>query len=131
MKLNYDCMRDVLLFLEKNIVLDDDLYFPETFSIDVILEDASIAEKYTKAEVYYAIHNMDQCGFLYVQKNESDDKVEYFVYDITYDGHVFLSGIRSDTVWKNIKDKLISMGISNIPTILTCVEKYVEGFFKK
>ena len=130
MKLSYDCMRDVLILLEEHLTVDADLCFSE-MSINDIMAYNYICDRYSIEEVAYSVHNLYQCDFVSAEHYESDDALEYRVYDVTYTGHEFLATVRSDNVWHYIKEQLKHINIANIPTIVMCAKRFIDAAFNK
>lgn len=58
MELNLTCIRDLLIYLEKELTLDDSLMFQ---SIDLTeLADAPELNQYSRKELFYTIYNLEQ-----------------------------------------------------------------------
>ena len=129
MQLNYDCIRDVLLFLEKHLAVDENLCFSR-MSLDDIMESTLISDRYSVNEVAYTIHNLYQCEFIDAIVDDSDDELNYIVFDITYIGHEFLSSIRNDNIWNKIKEQLLSIKITSIPAIVKCADSILTALIK-
>ena len=129
MKLNYDCIRDVLLFLEENLNVDEKLRFSE-ISVDNIMENKLISERYSIAEVAYTIHNLYQCDFINVIECDADNELDYVVCDVTYLGHEFLAAIHDDNIWNKIKTRLLSINITSIPAIIGCANNLLTALLK-
>ncbi len=113
MKLNVDCMRDILLTMES-------YGYGEISDIDT-LHDA--LPNYTEEEISYACLKMDEAGFIDIL---SADMMGSFiptvvqVTDITYEGHQFLENIRQQNIWNKTKEtakKLGSFSISALQAI--------------
>jgi hypothetical protein len=106
MKLNYDCLRDVLLALEENLQMSEDLSF------DILkLEDITNlldSKNYSPKDIYYAVYNLIEIDMVEGDIQFADGGIPYFCYiqNITYRGHEFLQTVKSETVWSQIKDKL-------------------------
>lgn len=117
MILNYDCLRDVLLVLEKNLTFDDDLAFVD-LNLDKLFTFDSLS-KYTKEDIYYCVYNLLEIGFVDGTLKLADGGMPYHcdISNITYEGHEFLQSIKSDTVWENIKSKLKPIAGLSIPLI--------------
>lgn len=107
MKLNLDCMRDILLTLEQfdygEIVHPKDL-------------EKRLSSNYSRADVYYSALKLAEAGFI---------KADYFdipgdvpeislIYDITYAGHEFLNSIRPTSVWHKLSPVLQNAGIASL-----------------
>jgi len=123
MKLDYDCIRDVLLFLEENLTLENDFSFSHMLSTEIVLQE-QLTDFYAPQDIYYSIYNLYQCGFLEAYEVSADDVTIFSVYNITYEGHEFISHIRDNTFWKKLKSKLLDIKIENIPTIVS-VAKWI------
>lgn len=130
MKFDYDCMRDVLLFLENEITFDEGLNFPD-ISLSDIMENKLISEKYHITDVAYVVHHLCSCGFLDYIDSSSDNVSDYLINDITYSGHELLAAIHDDTIWNKIKSKLLSIKITSIPAIISCANSILNAAFKE
>lgn len=112
MHLNYDCLRDVLIELEKRLDIVNSseltglvsLRF-KYLSIDRLCSFDELSP-YPAEDVFYAIHNLHQAGFI-----EADIEIvsgivsRCVVCDITHPGHEFLRSIKDETIWTLIKRK--------------------------
>ena len=117
MKLNPDCVRDILLIIETTTSFDDIFYYEAS-------NHASFTnlKKYSHAETIYHIRQCNLHGFLYaVDWNlEADVSVQ----DLTPLGHQFLADIRSDNIWtktKSVSKKVGSASVSALMQIATGV----------
>lgn len=121
MKLNYECMRDVLIFLEENLTVDCD----GELSFGLICLDDLYGElsQYSNEDIYYSVFNLKQAEFL---SCSPDDEPIYKIYSIdyiTFKGHEFLSEIRDNDKWKNVKSIL-----GNVKTFsLSAISAVAEG----
>lgn len=114
MKLNHDCVRELLLYLEENLDNSNKIQFSEIKISN--FDDATI--------IYTAIK---LCEAGYITANiERDVYSEIFGYisDISWDGHKFLDTIRDNQVWnstKKILSKVSSSSISFVSNIASQV----------
>lgn len=107
MKLNLNCMRDILLTLEQfdygQIIHHKDL-------------EKRLSSNYSEADVYYSVLKLAEADFI---------KADYFdvpggvpqislIYDITYAGHEFLNSVRPASVWQKLIPTLQNAGISSL-----------------
>lgn len=116
MKLNPDCIRDILLTVEENASISNPV------TIDNPTSPLNIGLKHTYAvqyerlkdypfdEIKYHIRQCHEPGLLINFKTYFNDTLS--IDDLSPNGHEFLSNIRSDTVWN--KTKLISTRFSDI-----------------
>ena len=110
MKLNLDCMRDILLTLEKC-----DLF--ETLDSFTLQEELT---NHTDKDVLYACAKLLEADFITGDKIEECGSSEYVIVnvsDITYSGHEFLNSIRPETVWDKVKSAIADSGVSSIKAI--------------
>lgn len=117
MKLNYDCLRDVLLSLESHLELDDLLAF-QCYSFEDILNFKDL-QNYSDKDIFYAIYNLKQIDFINCSILYSDGGTprKVLISNINYSGHEFLETIKSDTIWKTLKEKFSFGGGMSLPII--------------
>lgn len=110
MKLNPDCVRNVLLKIEEEhkIHIDDDN--------DVTFEPVWLETLYNafpgtpKEDIFYTLFNLEQAG--YVCSNLLDENTAsemYAVNYITFSGHEFLERIRNEKNWNAAKGILAAV----------------------
>lgn len=107
MHLNYDCLRDVLIALEKllNVKAGDSFTF-SLVSVQDLMQDPDIIG-YRVEDVFYCVHNLEQAGFVDACISRSGIYVhEFAVMDITYAGHMFLRSIQDVTIWSLLKKRI-------------------------
>ena len=129
MKLNFDCIRDLLLYLEKSLTLDDDLMFKQINLATICNSDEM--KNYSREDIYYSIHNLNERKYIKAVINKGDSVFICHITDITPTGHDFLQSIRPLTVWEQIKHKCqktgtISFGII-INTASSILAKMIIG----
>ena len=112
MKLNPDCVRDVLMALEG--ITDGRTSY--TFgSFEAFKENFSLAA-YTADEVEYHLRQCDMNGFLSGAKFSTSGG--FTVVDISPRAHEFLANIRSDTVYKATKERLGKIGVCSLKALV-------------
>lgn len=117
MKLNNDCLRDVLLYLEncdyyilneENGVESRGIWFAK------ICENFT---QYSKPEIYYTLSNLEQAGFIDLYKIPSCDSLDCRVNFITFYGHEFLNSIRHESTWNKTKEIAGKVGNFSLETL--------------
>lgn len=113
MKLDLDCIKDVMVFLEDNLT-DDNAFVPNQ-----IYESL---EKYSYEDVEYTVKALlsekwiagivQEIGGLYIVKS------------ITPDGHNYLNAIKDESIYKIIKKHFATAGTSTL-SFLTVIIKDV------
>lgn len=109
MKLNHDCVRQVLLDLEKNLDLPN---------IEKSYEEAispSTFEKYGEKTVEYSLLQLINVHYVDgVPLYGSNVLLSCSVSSITWDGHQFLDTIRDSKIWKKTKGILSHLESASI-----------------
>ena len=115
MKLNLDCVRDVLLQCEK-------MGYNEHLRLDDL---KTSLPKYSEDEIEYTCLKLSEADYLKITtKDLSNQKIILRINDITFKGHEFLNDIRSDNVWEsimNVSKKIGTSSVSGIAKIATGV----------
>lgn len=117
MKLNLDCIRDILFLLEEKLTISSDLEIL-TLELDEI---SSILSTYDVGEISNTLIVLNEAGFIVCDTFFSSDFIEDIsVSRITYSGYQFLESIRPEPVWhkvKNISSRVGSFSINAISQI--------------
>ncbi|WP_138090900.1 DUF2513 domain-containing protein [Halalkalibacterium halodurans] len=101
MKLNYDCVRDVLLTCE-------DLGFDEKPSAKFFIEHEKL-QCYTVEDILYSFKQLDSAGYIEIREFKALRVPFDFIFkEITWSGHEFLKNIKDDSVWSKAKEKVSS-----------------------
>ncbi|WP_195536357.1 DUF2513 domain-containing protein [Bacillus paralicheniformis] len=100
MELKHDCIRDLLLELEKNLKLN------QTLSVSDIANLSSM-KCYHQDDIVYTINKLDEAGFI---KSISYMGGGLDVSEITYYGHQFLDNVRGNSIWSETKSQLSKVG---------------------
>lgn len=120
MKLNHDCTRECLLFLEQELELNQ--------SIDPT--DVINSLNYTEDITSYALQKLREVNYIVGGVNITYDFygngiIEHTpIKDITWEGHEYLDTVRDNRVWKKTKDitsSLKSVSLSMMKTVATQV----------
>lgn len=100
MKLNYDCVRELLLTLEENLVMDDSLSYP-SLNLNQVCEKMP---DFSRADIAYASSKLLQAKYIEAKPIGADSKIITIVYSsITYEGHQYLDSIRDSKLWNTVK----------------------------
>lgn len=93
MKLSNDCVRDLLLFVEEKVGLDQPLN----------IKFATI-KNYSQDELIYTAKKLNEAGYINATISDCiDGSCDIYIYSLTWNGHKFLDNIRDDGVWKTTK----------------------------
>lgn len=132
MELNYDCFRQVLLVLEKELMLIQEnpniptrISFPNC-NLQTLIENRDLKE-YSSTEVFYAIHNLDQAGYIKALIRFGSGAVSIcIITDITFEGHMFLKNVRDNGTWKKIKSGLAKVGGASLAVVTQLATAYIK-----
>ena len=104
MKLNHDCVRDLLLYLEENLTCEN----------KIAIHNLQL-KHYTKPELIYTADKLTEANFIKCIRKDcyDDNAVTLFAKSITYEGHQLLDTIRDDGVWKETKK--IANKVATVP----------------
>ena len=109
MRLNPDCIRDILLDVERKSTFDNDVQYLGP-------DDIQALSKYSYNEIMYHIR---QCS----ENNFFIGKVEYYmdggctIIDLSPSAHEFLANIRKDTNWNKTKSIAKTVGSFSITAL--------------
>ena len=139
MRLNMDCVRDILLCVEENTDLRRycrflDLHYESTaqYVSGEILEPAdyqkALFEKYPNDVLAYHIRYCIDCDLII--ECEGSSMYCIFISDLTPEGHDFLANIRTDTVWNKVKESSAKVGVDSLPVIIQIATATVKQLVK-
>lgn len=127
MYLNYECLRDVLLSLERNLAFDHDDYglsFP-SYSLSDLMSDPDVG-CYSLEDVFYAVHNLLQAGYINASIGYDIGMTNYCsISDVTYEGHMFLRNIHDETIWSTVKKKFGPAINASLPVVAEYAAKLI------
>lgn len=116
MKLNADYVRDILLYIEKNLnYKNSDSNIP---SIHKEISDGKLIsdnffDNYNKEELAYALEQLIKSGFIDLATKPvvTDGNINHArIIGLTWAGHELLDNIRDNTVWNAVKKKAAKYG---------------------
>ncbi|MGT2915575.1 DUF2513 domain-containing protein [Streptococcus dysgalactiae] len=126
MKLNPDCIRDILLNIEERADYGN-------YALFASKEEFAQLPEYSANEIMYHIRQCDNSGFFL-------GKVSYFsegciVKDLSPLGHEFLANIRQDSNWSKTKDIAKNVGSTSLDVLkdisAQVISNLISGQFNK
>lgn len=107
MVLKSDCIRDVLIAIEKMqhyVTNEDGEIAEETLLIESIYSELP---KYSKEDIYYTLFSLDQAGLINITEKWAGNSLYFCAINyLTFSGHEFLAKIRDEERWHGIKKAL-------------------------
>lgn len=117
MKLNKECIRDIMLAIES------EPYGSHITKFTV--KDNNFLSKYDVEEIIYTLHRLLEADYVNADIQYAADEVyTFYISSLTWNGHQFLDNIRDDGVWKKTKSiagKFSSVSISLLSSIASGV----------
>lgn len=101
MKLNHDCIRTLLIYLEENLEAKEN-GLPRGLKLGHI-EDESLTA-FSQEDIYYSAKKLVEAKYIEVMNKEVAPRV-MMINEITWDGHQYLDSIRDPKVWREIKNR--------------------------
>ena len=124
MKLNPDCIRDILIEIEERI---PDIHSEIIFYTDGI--EAGRLAKYSFPEIEYHLNQCNLSGYIASYKTDIVNNIH--VGYLSPAGHQFLADIRSDNVWNHTKAIAGKIGSFSLDVLSKIAVGVVTELIKK
>jgi hypothetical protein len=120
MKLNQDCVRNLLLTVEEEIMLND-------FLDAARLQQKPRLQTFSLNDVIYTISKLNEAGYINANILITFDGSDAIVSSLTHSGHLFLDNIRDDGVWKETKNKASKFASVSLPILSEIASSYIKS----
>lgn len=120
MRLNPDCIRDILLQVEDKIDSRK-----TTISFDELLESLP---NYDENTLHYHVNQISKSDL--VDKVFYADCRPYVISDLSPEGHEFLANIRSNTNWNKTKEIAKNVGASSLSSLREIAVSVISELIK-
>lgn len=131
MKLNPDCVRDTLLYLEEQLTINCKNNNFESITLHQLTEGMlqKYKDKYSEEDIWYTVYNLKQIRFIERRINDAKNHKMMFcdIENITWYGHQFLSSVRPDTIWEATKKKAKEIGGMSISSLSMVSSAIIQG----
>ena len=120
MRLNPDCIRDILLAVEDNTGISS--------VMEVNEENYAQYQQLGKYKYEEAAYHIVQCnlsGYFTDFAARIDDS--YMIVDLTPKGHEFLANIRNDNNWKKIKEAAQKIGSFSLSVLADIAKNFISS----
>ena len=121
MKLNPDCIRDILFSIEE---------LSKPFGIissQSLAETEYLKDKYSIDEIVYHLKQLNWSSFIVVPDRCTTLDGTFFVKDLSPLGHEFIANIRQDNNWNKVKEISKEVGSSTLSSIKTIAENVIAS----
>ncbi|MGG0645463.1 DUF2513 domain-containing protein [Bacillus mycoides] len=123
MKLNHDCVRDLLLELEEKLTINEHFLLPHFNSLNTV-------SKHGFDDTYYSFLKLLEANYLDGNyKYASDELIHLSVSSISWDGHQFLDTIRDNEIWSKTKKAVGSLSSASISIMSSLATSYLKQKF--
>lgn len=120
MKVNYDCIRKILLYIEANSG-----YEPNTTIYKIIrpkaIHEALSRDKYSDEEITYAIQLLFEEGYFNIDRvplyGSNNTLFNIDITSLSWRGNELLNNIKNDTAWDAVKERCKKVGVGSIKVI--------------
>lgn len=131
MKLNIDCIRDIMIYLESALIItytEDDYEITKNSirAIDVI----EALPMYSPEDIWYSIDILASADCIDAGGNEENVK-QLQITQITYKGHQFLESIKPQPVWEKTKSIISKIGIHTLSFVEDTAQSVIKEFTKQ
>lgn len=122
MKLNHECVRDLLLYIEENLNYNDEL---EVNNLKL--------NNYSVEELLYTSQKLAEAGYINCDNSIyiDDEYPIVFINSISYKGHQFLDTVRDNQVWTNTKKVLSFLKSASIEITSETAAKVINHLIDK
>lgn len=123
MRLNPDCIRDILLSVEETTRID------VMYIYELNERAGTRLGMYDNEEIRYHVRQCDMAGLItgYQEWNGG----EYIkIHDLKPAGHEFLANIRSDSVWNKTKKIAAEIGVGSLQAIVQIAGAVITEIIK-
>lgn len=107
MRLNPDCIRDILLTVEEKTGFPAIIEYPDDMQVPRL-------DNYSEDEILYHLSQCEQSNLIDRLDFHSDGCI---IYGLTPSGHRFIEDIRSDTTWNKTKEISKNIGSSSLDVL--------------
>lgn len=124
MKLNPDCVRDILFAIE-------DLSKPYSLLSSDMLCETNFLKNYSEDEVLYHLQQLDWAGYIITPSRHKTIDGSFIINDLSPIGHEFISDIRKDTNWNKVKTISKEVGTETLSSIKSIAEGVITSAINK
>lgn len=134
MKINPDCIRDVLLCLEKNLTINSSTSTMNSISLLKLKElmSSQYNNRYNNDDIWYSVYLLHQVGYIEADIINSGTytMIKCSIRNITWQGHQFLNDIKPQAIWQVVKDKASELGGMSINGLKIASRTAIEEMVK-
>ena len=120
MRLNHDCVRDILLELEEKLSFEEHFFMYQ-------LQELESFSKYGEEVSIYALLKLIKANYINGKPFYADNGLHNLsISSITWEGHQFLDNIRESVVWKAANNKVKGFSSVSIGILAGVAQEYLK-----
>lgn len=123
MKLNSDCVRDILLMVEECADFSNAVEYRRNDNIHKKIS------KYTHEEIVYHIKQCEMSELI-ADVFYCDDGDTVTISDLTPKGHEFLANVRQDNIWNGVKSIAKKVGSTSLSALVQISSNVITEIIK-
>lgn len=125
MRLNPDCIRDILFYIEDSTDYQLWISFPRnTRDFNIQLKN-----NYSPNEILYHLELCEEYGYIVTPDKQPMSEIQ--VKRLSVSGHEFLENIRQDTNWNKTKEVAKSAGSTSIEILSNVASNLITALISK
>ena len=139
MRLDFDCVRDILICIEENTGLRKHCYFVDSglttaaVWLDAVVDTPQyqipLLKMYDNDTLIYHVHYCLDSGLAVGTPNKDEYKIH--IADLSPAGHEFLAKIRDNSTWEKTKDIGVKIGSFSLTTVSKIAEGVATAFLNQ
>jgi len=114
MRLNIDCVRDILVSVADNLNPDE---YGDTSPIDPLIFAHENLSQYPQNEVLYWIRQLMDSRIIIPGKKYVSEPLPQIA-DLSISGYQFIDSVKKDSIWNKVKPKLLEISISSLSVLI-------------
>ncbi len=117
MKLNEDCIRDVLAYLVENLSIKINGNKGGFNKISLLNVMEHFNDIYSREDIWYSVYNLYCDRFIEsddVQKQSLSGFAFVEIYNVTHRGHQLCESIQPETIWSKTKSVVSKVGVHTL-----------------
>lgn len=122
MKLNPDCIRDILLSVEDACDYSRTMQYQKNTDIQRL-------QKYSHDEIIYHIKQCNLSGLI-LGVHAYDGGITISISDLSPTGHAFLANVRKDTIWNSTKSIAAKIGSKSLDALMQISSNVITELIK-
>ena len=122
MKLNPDCIRDILLSVEDACDYSRTMQYQKDTAIHRL-------QKYSHDEIIYHIKQCKLSGLI-LGVHDYDSGANIMISDLSPAGHALLANVRKDTIWNSTKSIAAKIGSKSLDALIQISSNVISDLIK-